>query len=363
MSQLQPFMTDGPLPPSANRSSPWRKIAALVSALVVVAAVGSAFFLIRSPAPTQDFAGTGTGEAVIAVERGDTITEIGRTLKEAGVVASVGAFVSAALVDDKGASIGPGRYTLKRGMSAQDAVDLMLDPQSRADSRLILPEGLRMGQTIDLAAEATGLPPSSFEEALAKPDTLGLPDWANDRPEGFLFPASYDLAGDETAEQVLQTLVERFGQASSDVNLVDRAAERGLDPYQVLVIASIVQAEGNPDDFAKVSRVIYNRLADDMLLQMDSTTAYGLGVVDLTLSADQLASESPYNTYVVKGLPPTPINSPGQAAIEAALQPAKGPWLYFVTVNPDTGETKFTKSYDRFLEFKKQFQDYVAANE
>lgn len=363
MSQLQPFMSDGPLPPSANRASPWRKVAALVSALVVIAAIGSAFYFIRSPAPTEDFAGAGTGETTITVARGDTITQIGRVLKEAGVVASVEAFVSAALVEDRGASIGPGTYTLRRGMSGEDALSLMLDPASRADSRLILPEGLRMAQTVSLAADATGLPSAAFDDVLANPDGLGLPEWAKDRPEGFLFPASYDLAGDESAEKVLQTLVQRFSQASTDLNLVNRARDAGLDPYEVLIIASIIQAEGQPDDFAKVSRVIYNRLADDMLLQMDSTTAYGLDTVDITLSAEQLASDSPYNTYVVKGLPPTPINSPGEAAIEAALQPAKGPWLYFVTVNPDTGETKFTKSYDRFLEYKKQFQDYVAAKE
>jgi len=362
MSQLQQFLTDGPLPPSANKASPWRKVAALVSGLVILAAVGSALFFVRSPAPTEDFAGTGTGEVTITVARGDTITQIGRTLKEAGVVASVEAFVSAALVDDKGASIGPGTYTLRRGMSGQDALTLMLDPKSRAQNRLVLPEGLRMGQTVSLAAESTGLPPASFDEALANPGDLGLPEWADNRPEGFLFPASYDLAGDETAQVVLQTLVQRFAQASTDLNLVSRAKERGLDPYEVLIIASIVQAEGQPEDFAKVARVIYNRLDADMLLQMDSTVAYGLDVVDITLSAEQLESDSPYNTYVVKGLPPTPINSPGEAAIEAALEPAKGRWLYFVTVNPDTGETKFTRNYDRFLEYKKEFQDYVAAN-
>jgi len=361
MSQLQPFLGDGPLPPSPNRASPWRKVAALVSALVVVAAIGSALFLVRSPAPTEDFAGAGTGEVKVTVQRGDTITEIGQSLKAAGVVASIDAFVSAALVDDKGAAIGPGTYTLRRGMNGAEAVALMLDPSSRAESRLILPEGLRMGQTVELAAQATGLPPAEFESVLAEPAGLGLPDWSEDRPEGFLFPASYDLAGDESAEKVLETLVQRFSQASADLNLVSRAKDLGLDPYEVLVIASIVQAEGQPGDFAKVARVIYNRLDAGMPLQMDSTVAYGLGIVDLTLSEEQLASDSPYNTYVNEGLPPTPINSPGEAAIEAALEPAKGKWLYFVTVNPDTGETKFTKNYEKFLEFKQEFQNYLAS--
>ncbi|MBU6243643.1 MAG: endolytic transglycosylase MltG [Actinomycetales bacterium] len=359
MSQLQQFMTDGPLPPSANRRSPWRMIAALAAVLVLLAAVGSVFLVNRSDQAAADFAGPGSGTVEVIVARGDTLTQIGRTLKQAGVVATVDAFVSAATVSDQAASIGPGRYTLRRGMSAQEALALMLDPASRAASRLVLPEGLRMTQTISLAAEATDLPESAFKKALESPTGLGLPAWAKDRPEGLLFPASYDLAGDETAADVLSRLFERFGQASTDLNLVQRSKELGLEPSEVLTIASIVQAEGHPDDFAKVARVIYNRLEAGMPLQMDSTVAYGLGVTDLTLSQEQLASDTPYNTYVNEGLPPTPINSPGEAAMRAALEPAKGKWLYFVTVNPDTGETKFTRSYEKFLQFKQEFQDYL----
>lgn len=359
MSQLDQFLTDGPLPPSANRRSPWRLITALAAVLVLLAAVGSLFLVNRSEQTAADFTGPGSGTVEIVVARGDTLTQIGRTLKEAGVVATVDAFVSAATVSDQAASIGPGRYTLRTGMSAEQALALMLDPESRAESRLVLPEGLRIGQTVSLASEATGLPDSAFTQALTSPDGLGLPPWAKGRPEGFLFPASYDLAGDETATGVLTRLVERFGQASTDLNLVQRAKDLGLSPYEVLTVASIVQAEGHPDDFAKVARVIYNRLDAGMPLQMDSTVAYGLGITDLTLSQEQLASDSPYNTYANEGLPPTPINSPGEAAIKAALEPAKGKWLYFVTVNPDTGETKFTRSYEKFLEFKREFQDYL----
>ena len=359
MSQLQQFMTDGPLPPSANRRSPWRMITALAAVLVLLAAVGSVFLVKRTEQAAGDFTGPGSGTVEIVVARGDTLTQIGRTLKQAGVVATVDAFVSAATVSDQAAMIGPGRYTLRKAMSAQQALALMLDPASRAGSRLVLPEGLRMSQTVTLAAEATNLPVSAFKKALESPAGLGLPAWAKDRPEGFLFPASYDLAGDETPADVLTRLFARFDQSSTDLNLVQRAKERGLEPYDVLTIASIVQAEGHPDDFSKVARVIYNRLDAGMPLQMDATVAYGLGVTDLTLSQEQLASDTPYNSYVNEGLPPTPINSPGEAAIQAALDPAKGKWLYYVTVNPDTGETKFTRNYDKFLEFKQEFQDYL----
>ena len=125
-------------------------------------------------------------------------------------------------------------------------------------------------------------------------------------------------------------------------------------------MASLIQAEAAPADFAKVARVIYNRLDDDMPLQLDSTVAYALGITDLTLNADQLKTASPYNTYVRRGLPPRPINSPGEAAIEAALDPAKGKWLYFVLIDPRSRESKFAATYEKFLELKKEYQANLA---
>jgi UPF0755 protein len=146
------------------------------------------------------------------------------------------------------------------------------------------------------------------------------------------------------------------------LDLVARAEEIGRTPYEVLIVASLVQAEVLPEDMRKAAAVVYNRLDDDMPLQFDSTVSYALGITELQLSADQLETESEYNTYQNTGLPPTPINSPGEAALEAALDPAKGKWLYFVTVNPDTRETKFARDYDRFLKLKSQLQEYLAEN-
>jgi UPF0755 protein len=239
----------------------------------------------------------------------------------------------------------------------------MLDPASRADSRLVLPEGLRIEQTVDIAARTTSLPKSDFQKVLRDPKELDLPEFAKNRPEGFLFPATYDLTGEETAKSVLRTLVKRFKQASADVSLEERAAEVGLTPYEVLIVASLVQAEVAPGDFAKAARVIYNRLEQNMPLQLDSTVSYALGITDIQLNEQQLKTSSPYNTYVRRGLPPRPINSPGEAALEAALNPAKGKWLYFVSVDPRTDETKFAKDYDRFLELKREFQANLAEYE
>lgn len=360
MSQLEPLMTSDQLPPSRHRKTWGRRIAALVSVGIALGMIAASFVLLRSDGETTDFAGPGRGEAVVIVARGDTLSEIGRKLEEAGVVLSADTFSSAASVDDRAISIGPGRYTLRVQMSADAALELMLDPESRADSRLILPEGLRLVQTVDVSAKATGLPKTDFQAVLRNAQELDLPEWAKDRPEGFMFPASYDLTGDESARGVLRQLVKRFNQASADVGLEERAGDVGLNPYQVLVVASLLQAEVAPADFAKAAAVIYNRLERDMPLQLDSTVSYALGVNDLQLNEDQLNTASPYNTYLRRGLPPRPINSPGEAAMEAALAPAKGKWLYFVTVDPDTKETKFAKSYERFLTLKREFRANVA---
>lgn len=367
MTHMDEFFDDeDALPPSRNATSLARRITGVAVLLAVAALAWGTWSFVSGiggggPA-AEEFAGEGFGEVAVQVARGDTLTAIGQTLTDAGVVSSVKSFVDAAQANEAAASIGPGTYTLREQMSGASAVALMLDPISRADSRLVLPEGLRLTQTIEAATQASGLPLSEFEQVLGNPGVLPLPTWAEQRPEGFMFPATYDLVGDETAEQILSTLVERFDQSAVSLDLVSRAEAIGRTPYEVLIVASLVQAEVLPEDMRKAASVIYNRLDEDMPLQFDSTVAYALGIVELQLSADQLATESPYNTYEIKGLPPTPINSPGEAAIEAALDPAPAKWLYFVTVNPGTMETKFARDYDRFLKLKDELRDWIAEN-
>ncbi len=361
MSQLGPLMSEGPLPPSRHRGSWVKWVVGLLTVAFAVGLVVASLSLLRGAgSSTEEFVGAGTGEATVVVERGDTLTRIATRLADAGVVSSADAFINAATVDERASTIGPGRYTLRQQMGAADALELMLDPVSRRDSRLVLPEGLRLDQTVATASEATGIPESEFRQALSDPEDLGLPAWARDRPEGFLFPATYDIAGDETATGLLQSFVKRFNQASAEVGLEERASTVGLRPYKVLIVASLLQAEVAPADFAKAARVVYNRLDAGMPLQFDSTVSYALGIKEIQLNAEQLSTESPYNTYTTKGLPPGPINSPGEAALRAALEPADGDWLYFVSVDPAAGITKFTKDYDEFLVFKREFQRNMA---
>lgn len=329
---------------------------ALTVSVVAVIAIVIAFFVTKGP---SDFPGPGSGNAVVIVVRGDSISGIGNALTEAGVVASADAFVNAANANPKSKSIGPGKYTMLKEMSGQGAVEYMLDPKSRAASRLILPEGLRLNQSLEAASNATNIPVEQFNEAATHADQLGLPAYAKNQAEGFLYPASYDLAGDETADSTLSMVFERFAQASKQLDLEVKAAALGQTPFEIMTIASLVQAEGNPTDYDKIARVIYNRLKLGMPLQFDTTVAYGLGITKVSLNAAELQKDTPYNTYVRKGLPAGPINSPGTAAINAALNPATGPWIYFVTVNLETGETKFAKKYSKFLKAKAELQAYL----
>jgi UPF0755 protein len=333
---------------------------AVLVAVAALVAVGLAvFFGLRSlgGASTQQFAGDGDGSATVVVAKGDSLRQIGQSLAAAGVVADEGSFTDAAESDSRAQSISPGTYTLRQHMSGEAAVALMLDPSSRQVKKLTIPEGWRMERILAAASKATGLPVDSLKDSLARAGTLGLPAYAEGSPEGFLFPATYEFQPGVTADQVVSALIKRFNQAATDADLEASAKAIGRTPLEVVTVASILEIEGAPEDFDKVARVIYNRLDTGMRLQMDSTVNYALGTSSLKLSAAQLKTDSPYNTYVTKGLPPGPIDSPGDAALQAALNPADGTWLYFVTTDPKTKKTEFATTYDQFLVLKKKFQN------
>jgi UPF0755 protein len=222
--------------------------------------------------------------------------------------------------------------------------------------KLAVPEGWRLDKTVAAASKATGLTADSLNESLARAGALGLPAYAEGNPEGFLFPATYEFQPGVTSDAVVSAMLKRFGQAAKDADLEASAAAAGRTPLEVLTVASLLEGEGRPEDYDKIAQVIYNRLKAGMRLQLDSTVNYALGTSDLQLSAEQLATDSPYNTYRNKGLPPGPINSPGDAAIQAAIAPASGTWLYFVTTDPTTKTTEFATTYKDFLKLKKKFQ-------
>ena len=219
----------------------------------------------------------------------------------------------------------------------------------------------------NILADKTDFSRGQYEKVLAKPKSLGLPSYAGGNAEGCLFPSTYDIGPKATAKSVLRMMVDRWKQAAAEVDLEESAAELGYTPGELMIIASLIEAEGRGDDMGKIARVIYNRLEGNEtngLLQIDATINYAMDrQLGVGLTLDDLEVESPYNTYQNTGLPPTPIEAPGDDALAAAPNPTDGDWFYYVTVDLRTGETKFAETYDEFLGYKREFQKYCETSD
>ena len=310
-----------------------------------------------------DYAGKGTGNVTVQIKDGATGAGIGKALEEHEVVKSHRAFVKVYNKETRAPSIQPGFYQMRQRMSSAAAMALLLDPESRAGNQITIPEGRRSVEVFELLEKKTGIEVKEFEAAAEKPAELGLPQYAKGKVEGYLFPGRYDLDPNGSAAQILKQMVARFNAEATSYGLVGKAREAGMNPGTVITLASLIQAEGaRPSDLPKVSRVIYNRVDKDMPLQFDSTVVYALGKRTLTVTDQDLKYDSPYNTYKYRGLPPGPIGNPGHAAIEAALEPKKGTWLFFVTTDPDRKITKFATTYEQQLELEKEFRAWQKAN-
>jgi UPF0755 protein len=306
-----------------------------------------------SSSAAPDYPGPGSGEVVVEVKPGETATDIGGTLEKAGVVKSTMAFFEAANANPDSASIQPGFYAMALKMAAADALETLLDPSARVEAKVTLPEGLRLDETLTRLAEGTEIPVKDYKAALKDAQGIGLPEYAAGNPEGFLYPATYTVPPNADAESVLEDLFEAYAVAAEESG-VERTPR---NPEEIVIIASLIEAEARHDeDFGKVSRVVYNRLDAGMPLQFDSTVNYALNADKEIVTYEDLGEDSPYNTYQNTGLPPAPINSPGLKALTAAVNPPDGDWLYFVTVDPEAGTTKFTADYDEFLRFKQELK-------
>ncbi|MCW4384333.1 endolytic transglycosylase MltG [Salinibacterium sp. SYSU T00001] len=294
--------------------------------------------------PPEDYEGEGTGEATIVIMPGDTGEDVTAALLEADVIASYEAFWELLLKENP--QFFPGYYMLAQQMSAEAALAALQDPENRLENTALIQEGITADEVFELLSAATSIPVEDFEAAVADPTVFGVPAEAPSI-EGYLFPARYTFDPGVDATSVITTLVNRTFQS------LDAAGVPAEERHRVLTIASLIQREAgsNEEDFYKVSRVIQNRLNEGMALQFDSTAHYGYvqahgereegGVFS---TEDELTDPNPFNTYVHTGLPPGPISASGDLAIDAAMHPAEGPWLYFVAVNLDTGETEFNET-------------------
>jgi UPF0755 protein len=246
----------------------------------------------------------------------------------------------------------PGFYRLHEHMQATLALDLLLSPSSIVSYRVLIPEGFTLGQLLYRVSSDTHIPFRQLLSHALHPTGLTVPAQCHHQMEGCLFPATYDVAPNATAAGVLQLMLTRFQQASTAVDLAAGARRLGYSPFQVLIVASLLEREARfTPDFGKVARVIYNRLHLGMALQLDSTVLYALHENKLLVTYQDTKVPSRYNTYLHTGLPPTPIDSPGTVALQAALHPTPGRWLYFVAVDL-AGHDKFTTSYSTFLRLK-----------
>ncbi|WP_448262988.1 endolytic transglycosylase MltG [Microbacterium aurum] len=308
--------------------------------------------------PKDYEAGLATGEALVTIVSGDTGSTISQSLYDAGVTKTPEAFYDYLVQSAQNPPFQPGVYALQQKMTSAAALTALLDPANKQDFTAQLPEGLTEAQTLERLSASLGLPLADLQAATADPSAYGVTATSL---EGWLFPATYTFDPGVTAQDVITTLVNRTVQS------LDTAGVPVDQRQQVLITASIIEREARlPDDFYKVSRVISNRLADGMKLQMDSTAQYGYGEMhdgSASSSKEALEDDNAWNTYVIDGLPATPISNPGDTAIDAAMHPADGNWLYFVTWNMDTGETIFSDTYAEHEAAIAKWDEWCAAND
>lgn len=363
-----------------------RRRMGVVLALVVLLAIGTGVYLGGralvgefTGSDPQDFAGTGKNDVVVQVLAGDSAGAIGKTLVDAHVVSSVSAFTKAASKDDRMSSVQPGYYRLRTEIPASQAVTRLVDPGSRV-GKMVIAEGRQLDDVkgangtitpgiltllskascveLDGKNQCTSVQELRTTAATADPAALGVPDWATQgvqaaasqqerRLEGLIRPGSYDVEPGSPATTILQRVITRSA-TSFQLTGLPQSSAGGLTPYQLLIVASLNEREVKPGEYARVSRVILNRLAIGQRLEFDSTVNYPLDVQAMATTPQDRATATPWNTYASPGLPLTPIASPSDAAIEGALKPAAGNWHFFVTCGTQ-GKTCFTDTFEEHL--------------
>lgn len=306
--------------------------------------------------PADYSAGQASGEATVTILKGDTGSPVSTALYKAGVTKTDRAFYDYLIEENKSVTFYPGVYKLQKRMTAAAALTALQDPKSRMANTVRIAEGGTIASSLPRIVDGVGLKLEDLQAAVKDPAAYGVQAKSL---EGWLFPATYTFDPGVTAKDVVQRMVDRTRESLQKAGVPDADAQR------VLTIASIIEREARTPDFAKVSRVIENRLADGMRLQMDSTAQYGFGELHAgkaSTSKEAQNNDNAWNTYVITGLPATPIASAGDAAIDAAMHPADGPWLYFVTVNMSTGETQFSTTYEEHQQAIKKMQSWCKAN-
>lgn len=354
----------------AKRRRRNRRIRSFIILVLVLALLGGAgWFAVRQLTGSQttvsqadDYPGPGSGVVEVTIDVGESGISMGEKLVDAGVVKSVDAFARAFNANKAAMSIRPGTYTLKKEMSASEAVAALLDEANRSDNTVTVTPGQTVAQIVKRITSVTEFSTAEVEAALADTASIGLPDEAGGNAEGWLYPGAYEVSSTDTPTTLFARMIAGTIDEFERLGVAEGARQT------VLIKASILEREVNIDRYLPmVARVIENRLANDQaetrgLLQMDSTVLYGVGKTGGIPTEAELLDENPYNTYLHKGLPPTPIAQPAIEAVQAVLAPSDGPWLYYVTVNLDTGETVFATTLAEHEANVATFKHYCDAN-
>jgi UPF0755 protein len=334
-----------------NKPAVLRVVAAFA---IVTIFTGGAHQIRKSGGGAPDFPCTTSAEkdVVISIGDGATGSDIAQQLFEAQVVKSSAAFFRVAVSDSRSGRIAPGSHRIQMNLCAKDALEQLLDPKRIANLISVI-EGAWSTEIAD-AMVASGFSRGEVSKAMKSVELP--PDFKT--LEGLLFPAQYSFEEKTTAQSAVSSMIDRALLEISNSGIA--AGREKYSPQQLLIIASIIQAEGEPKDFGKVSQVIRNRLKIGMPLQMDSTVHFIQKLRgDIFLSTKSTLIKSDYNTYRKYGLPPGPIGNPGAEAMAAAVNPETGDWIYFITVAP--GDTRFTASLDQFNVWKAEYKKNLRA--
>ncbi|NUP73566.1 MAG: endolytic transglycosylase MltG [Sinomonas sp.] len=345
------------------RRHPLRTAGIALSVVIALTVAGSvvAALALRSALgmdKVADYPGPGSGQVQVTVQPGTGLLTVAQELQQDGVVADADTFVRA--FSGIGGKIRPGDFTFKEHMRASDAAQILAADGPKA-IYFALSAGLRITDSLDTIAKSAGVDRADLEKLNSQPAQFGLPAQAKNL-EGYLAPGEYRFPVGTPAKEILTSLVTTTLENLKQDGITDPAKQ-----YEVLTVASIVQAEGGQADYGNVAGAIYNRLKPNDqtngLVQSDATVTYGLGTKTVQLTEEQKAdTNNAYNTYVHVGLPPGPIGSPGSKAVAAASHPTANDYLYWVTVNLDTGETKFAKTYAEHQGYVAQYQQWCTAN-
>lgn len=303
---------------------------------------------------TMDFQGPGVGEVVVRIDSGDDGLVIAEKLFQAGVVKEADSFYRFLIEQDP--TFYPGSFLLKRQMSNQAALQVISNSSNAMTYKITIPEGFRAVQIFEEISKVSGIPKKELLDVASDLEGLGIPK-ESPTIEGFLFPATYSFDKNATAADIISTMVSRMKQE------LEKFGIPVSNWHTVLTLASIVQREAKlTEDFYKVSRVFANRIAIDMPLETDPTISYSFDGTDMSEKSKEEQLAYGYNTYLVRGLPPGPISSPGSLAIEATQNPVAGDWLFFVTIDLATGETKFSETLRQHEEYVKLLRAWERAN-